>query len=479
MAVINNLDFIYPLNYTYDDSKIEIDSGEAELVPTTSALNPISYWYCENDSNVLVDSLGINELDGNGGFNASNFDLSGLINKCIHGNGAWYLTKSGIFGFQRTDSFTAECWVKTSSSGTEIIMGRQNSIAPTPGWTLSLSAGKARFAIKDDNSNLIAVRSNSNVNTGSWVHVVATYDGTSTENGMEIYINGALDTVVDTSGTLNTSISATVDFQISGRGVALFISSNTYLDEILMYEHALDSTEVEYRYNEGNGTRSLGVPSGYDTNNPTIIPTQPMYAQSLTTFLETSVITGSDNIKYVLTVDGTDTYWDGGSWVESSGYAQSNTATEINTNLATLDLTGGKVIIPKIYLHSNDGTSTPTLKNLYMVYDFTLGSTATYPTTSVTGQLQGIDNTAIVGASIKAKLKKFSTATIAQFPQSFNTTVTDASGNWSLDLVPSTELNTVSEYTFLFSYTDSNNNLIEYRVDKVVPNISIINFSDL
>jgi len=95
-------------------------------------------------------------------------------------------------------------------------------------------------------------------------------------------------------------------------------------------------------------------------------------------FAATEVVSGSNLVKYVIQVNGTDKYWDGSAWSTSTGYAQSNTQAEINTNVAMLD-TGNSAVKFKVYLYSADGTTTPTVDDLTVSYD-AADTSATEPT---------------------------------------------------------------------------------------------------
>ena len=89
-------------------------------------------------------------------------------------------------------------------------------------------------------------------------------------------------------------------------------------------------------------------------------------------------MSGSDAISYVIVVGSTDKYWDGDSWETSTGYTQSNTAADINTNLLTLD-TNNNLCKIKVYFHSDDGTTRPTIDTMSISYD-AADTVATEPT---------------------------------------------------------------------------------------------------
>lgn len=114
----------------------------------------------------------------------------------------------------------------------------------------------------------------------------------------------------------------------------------------------------------------------YPTSNPAVIMLITLEMDALEEFVETSLKTGSDEIKYILSKDGID-FWYNSGWVVSDGtYSQSNTADEIELNKAMLITEGTEVQI-KSLLHSFDGSTTPELDLLYVKYNADQNSSLT------------------------------------------------------------------------------------------------------
>jgi hypothetical protein len=108
----------------------------------------------------------------------------------------------------------------------------------------------------------------------------------------------------------------------------------------------------------------------YPVTNPTITLAANLRLEGITNFVETVTKSGLDNIKYVLKNGSGYVYWDSTAWVASSGvYAQSNTASEILTNIASFTTTAITFNI-KILLHSDDGKTTPAIQELSITYNY-------------------------------------------------------------------------------------------------------------
>lgn len=149
----------------------------------------------------------------------------------------------------------------------------------------------------------------------------------------------------------------------------------------------------DYDYNNtviqisGGQAKLSGTNSLYVTSDPFITTEKSIIANSINSFTEMATVGTGDILKYIVTVDGEDKYFDGTSWVSSNGtYAQSNLATEIQTNSSTI-ISGRARINLKAFLHSWNGSTTPLLDNINMSYNISFYCNPD----DVRSQLVGID----------------------------------------------------------------------------------------
>ena len=110
----------------------------------------------------------------------------------------------------------------------------------------------------------------------------------------------------------------------------------------------------------------------YDQTNPTILVNSALSADSLESFLQTASVAGSDAIKYTLVVNGVEKWWAGSAWAASSGiYTEASLASALTpSNMAALSITTGASIKVKAFLHSNNGTTSPSLTSVAIAYDY-------------------------------------------------------------------------------------------------------------
>ena len=213
----------------------------------------------------------------------------------------------------------------------------------------------------------------------------------------------------------------------------------------------------------------------YNITNPTIYPVTTLFADGLTSFTTTEVVVGSDEVRYTISKGGIEYYWDGLAWSVSSGYAQSNTAIEINANAASLSLTGGWAIRPVVYLHSNNGTTTPQIDLITLNYDLH-GPVVGVPAECVVyGYLYDGMGDPMQGVTVKAVLNQEATYNSELImPKAAAYVMTDVDGYWEISLVENANMTALTAYVFTFENTE-----IWYTATRVVPNTVSANFTTL
>ena len=235
------------------------------------------------------------------------------------------------------------------------------SLAPAGGFTNVIhlfhknSDGKFQLEIFDTagGSIISATTTNSfSATTGVAIDIELDMDLTGTTR---LFINGVPEIVSSDTGSRNAT-----DFLYIGTNRSKNTTSNCEVEFFQIFSTVQHTTAFT----------PSAKPTTYDVNNPTLLLVTGIGMDELTGFDESITISGSDVVKYVLNLDGTDKYWDGAAWSTSSSYSQSNTATEIETNKADLGISLGATIKPKVYLHSEFGETTPTITSMTIDYDF-------------------------------------------------------------------------------------------------------------
>jgi len=359
--------FTTPGNYTYDSNKITVSGDKAYLKGVTSVY---AQWHLNESSGTNVPDVGPNGYDGTTqNMDDSNWVSAKLNNGLSFDGSTEYVNCGNIANFERTSSFSLEAWIKTSTTAGDILThysGGKGFIS------YIATGGKIYFTLRNTSGTNEASRySSGSVTDGNWHHVIITYDGSSSNTGIKIYIDGNDST--DTGSGINTltnSIQVTTSLIMGGRtGSATFTGQ---IDEALIYNKELSSTEVTARWNSGSGTEQEGV----DQNNPNIYPnTGFSFTTNLDSFTETATKPTGTGIKYHCSSDDGSTwkYWNGSIWTTTdNSYAQANDAATVNTYINSLASSG---TFKFRALLNSDGTTTPELDNINVSEPITYSTT--------------------------------------------------------------------------------------------------------
>jgi hypothetical protein len=216
------------------------------------------------------------------------------------------------------------------------------------------------------------------------------------------------------------------------------------------------TTSSNYTFNTDKIEVTGGVAqlkSPFQTDNPTIETNVTFDAEGFEVFTTALTVTGNDAIKFTRKIDGVEYYWNGSAWAVSSGYSQSNTTSEMHNSGAFI---GGETSIV-IYLHSDDGSTTPSIDNLLIVYDAFGGSGSLPELCNVTGYILDANNQLLTSGLIVA------TPVIEGFIEGKNWLVNltpiqsnlDQTGRFELELIRSTEYIDSVKYNFTIVPTSS------------------------
>jgi hypothetical protein len=148
---------------------------------------------------------------------------------------------------ERTSPMTLEAWFKTTTDGGMTIFSKQESTAPFRGYNLQTGSGGFIFfqLVNTYCTNCIEARNTTAVtyNDGNWHHVAATYDGSSSAAGVNLYFDGTLRPKTS-SDSLSATILNSVNFYIGSRNNAQQFF-NGQIDEVKIFNYALTADQVK------------------------------------------------------------------------------------------------------------------------------------------------------------------------------------------------------------------------------------------
>jgi len=224
---------------------------------------------------VLYASWKLNELTGNSAadssgngrngtlINMENTDwIAGKLNNALQFGGTDENIQCGmIAGFERTQPFTIDFWLKDSSGGYRPVIS--NTQFQTRGWGIFSTSGYLYFRLCNVfNTNVLQVRTTNAVMGVGWQHFVVSYNGTSTPTGVKIYVNGVSQALTTEWNCLSATTVSPEQFKI-GTWLNFFLTGK--IDNISISDHCWSQVEVDFRYNAGNGSEAFW---GTDPNPP-------------------------------------------------------------------------------------------------------------------------------------------------------------------------------------------------------------------
>lgn len=170
--------------------------------------------------------------------------VTGIINQGFNFDGVNDYAQAPIRnGFNNLDSFTLSCWALTAS-GNRILLTSNSNSSNGPSlayWNSKLSLFKGNGALTQASSIL---------SLNQWYYFTIThlpYDGVT--SNVFFYING----VADGNTIYNIGSTKSPSLQYVGCYSPAIARHNGFIDEIGIWERALDSTEVAELYNSGSG----------------------------------------------------------------------------------------------------------------------------------------------------------------------------------------------------------------------------------
>jgi hypothetical protein len=336
--------FETPSEYSYDTNKILVSGG---IVSLKEDLTNVYARYHLNETSGII----VNDSSGNGRngtlINSPSW-VAGKLNNCLSFESPRYVTFGNIASFERTQVFSIELWMSTTSGGT--LISRRESSGNYRGWEIMYSGGVLYFYFANITvSKMISVSSSSYLADGLWHHIIVTYNGSSLASGVKIYIDASLKSLTIQYNTLTDTTITGNDCHLAARsGSSVF---NGKIDECLIYTKELSSSEVIARYNSGIGSEYLG----FAIDNPTIRPTTSWQVSGLSqwfAFAETLGGGNQGNFGYQLSNDDGITYyyWNGSAWIIAT--TQYNSAAVIGAHISTFPTINSKIMF-KAFLISN------------------------------------------------------------------------------------------------------------------------------
>lgn len=428
MSLVRTVQYVTPANYTFDGAKVEVTGGKAQLKdqrPTGATLG-VAY------TSVIDGNWGGGALLGtavNGAAVAgARLDLKGGTAKYVDyaaaGNAAF--ANTGAIKFKLTPNY----------SGTPATWHAF--------FAISLAAGSLvnRIELRQSSSaGQLQLRMNDSDGTSIGTHTMAGWSpvaGTTYEfeinfdfdtGATRLFIDGVQHSTTFTGTGTRTGTSALLRV---GNDYQAAEVANFEIEDLIVFGAVQHTANYTPGYSVSEAIYAL--------DDPTVLTNSTVQASQLESFVSDEAAAGSDEVRWTPVVNGQAMYWNGSAWVNSdSSLAQANTAADINTNAADLDLSGGKSLHFQALLHSDDGTTFPSIESYTFNYAFLISAPIVPNECAVYGWVYDSRGEPVFEASVRIVNLAFHHGDYFVRAET-KEVITDVNGYWSIDLIETASL---------------------------------------
>ena len=270
-------------NGTIDDSRVynrALSAADIKTLYTSTGgmsgdiyTGLTGYWKFDEGSGTVANDSSTN---GNTGtlVNGPTWTGSGKVNGALSFAAASSqyvdVANPSNFAFDYTQPFSISAWVYRTANTANNVVAAKWDPATTKGYKLWLPASGAYcngsgsncldFIMRNGGTSQEILTPGGTLSTNAWHHVVATYDGSQSESGMKLYIDGAA-TGNSAANNLSGSILTSVDFKVAVDDTTTASYFPGTLDEVRVYNRVLSPSDVLTLYNS-TATACSG-PTGY------------------------------------------------------------------------------------------------------------------------------------------------------------------------------------------------------------------------
>lgn len=255
-GVIGQLDDFRIYNYARTPEQVLQDMQGGVLGDSGARLpDPITHYSFDEQHGQTANNKGILGSTANGTFGANSgvstddptwkTENDCKVNGCVSFDGGDYINTGSNSTFGNS-ILSASAWVNFSSlAANQYIIGKEVSSTPYGGWMMRINnSGKLDFSVSVGATNYLNEYSVANMVTGTWYHILGTYDGET----INLYLDGKLvATNTSPSGTITTN-AANVNI---GRSEGFGRYLNGKIDEVKIYNIALTPEQVRQDMNAG------------------------------------------------------------------------------------------------------------------------------------------------------------------------------------------------------------------------------------
>ena len=348
---------------TITDQYVTADQIQLSFPYSDKDADLVSYWRMNVNSATQIDETGTNE----GTVTGATYTASGKFGGGYSFDGTGdYITVPNDASLN-TANLSLSVWFYAESDDLSVqnrIITKPYTSAAEPYYQYTITAYNTVtypktifFQMNARGTRYVVTAKNSGWDYGVWNHVVCTYDGKT----MKVYVNGAFqEENIDPRGNITSYATAL------GIGKYPFSAGNDWngkLDEVKIYNDALNQTEITALYNSSNQYKATG---NWRSASQTMTASHKLKDITIThsgldadTFIDKiEILDASDNS--LISTYGTN--------ITSGASTNLVTGDFDGTGFADTEDTNFKI---KVYFDGNAGTTTPVITQIEGNYEST------------------------------------------------------------------------------------------------------------
>lgn len=232
--------------------------ASAPFLLSTSSLRKglVGYWRLEEASGTRYDCSST-------GAHLSDSNTCGQVTAKV-GYGSTFLasgskflaaTSSNKIQFSLSQPFTFAAWCKPTNNATAQLIATHFDNTAVRGVSFAIqSTGQPSLSLYSSGS---AYRYNIGatvITDGTWRLIVGTYDGSGSQNGINLYVNNVSEAPGRAGAGSMTDLNNAGVFELGGSTASTSACYNGALDEVGVWNRVLSAAELTQLYNSGNGT---------------------------------------------------------------------------------------------------------------------------------------------------------------------------------------------------------------------------------
>ena len=179
--------------------------------------------------------------------NVSKHITNGKSGQALKLDGKDFVEVGEFANFERDQGFSYGGWIKHNGLNGATLISKMDNTSYHRGWDLYFEGDKAVVHIINDwPGDALKVTTKAKVPRNKWVHVFATYDGSSTAGGIKIFFNGKSQQLQVNNKTLTKTIKSKATLNIGRRYTSAPFKGE--IDEVMIFDRTLSPIEVVALY---------------------------------------------------------------------------------------------------------------------------------------------------------------------------------------------------------------------------------------